>query len=165
MNGEYLKKMSLEEFHALSLPYYNEIADKGLNLFKISELLHTRMETLGDIPAHIDFFEALPEYSIELYLHKKMKTTYENSLESLERILPVLETLEPWTNETLYAAMMKLVEEIGIKNGQLLWPARTALSGKPSSPGGASELAEILGREETINRIKAGIEKLKNDAR
>lgn len=162
MNGEYIKKLSPEEFHTAALPYYKSIEGKGLNLVKISELLQGRVSVLSEIPDHIDFFEELPDYSIELYIHKKMKTTYENSLMSLQSILPVLEDFPEWNNEALYNAMIALVEKMGIKNGQLLWPVRTALSGKASSPGGASELAELLGKDESIKRIKIGIEKLQN---
>jgi glutamyl-tRNA synthetase len=90
-----------------------------------------------------------------------MKTTEEIALSSLEAALPMLEANEDWTNAGLYAAMVALVETLGIKNGQMLWPIRTALSGKPSSPCGASELAELLGKEETLRRIGIGIEKLK----
>lgn len=162
MNGEYVKKLSTEEFHSAALPYYKSIEGKGLELVKISQLLHSRVNVLNEIPSHIDFLEELPDYSIELYLHKKMKTTYENSLQSLQSILSILEDVTEWNNEALYNTMTALVEKMGIKNGQLLWPVRTALSGKASSPGGASELAELLGKDESIKRIKIGIEKLQN---
>jgi glutamyl-tRNA synthetase len=162
MNGEYIKKLSPEEFHKAALPYYKSIEGKGLNLVKISELLQGRVSILREIPDHIDFFMELPDYGVELYIHKKMKTTYENSLMSLQSILPVLEAFSDWNNDALYNVMTALVEKMGIKNGQLLWPVRTALSGKASSPGGASELAELLGKDESIKRIKIGIEKLQN---
>lgn len=162
MNGEYIKKLSEEEFHMAALQYYKGIEGGGFDLIKISKMLHSRINVLNEIPNHIDFLEELPDYSIELYIHKKMKTTYENSLESLKSILPVLEDLIEWDNETLYNTMVAFVEKMGIKNGQLLWPVRTALSGKASSPGGASELAELLGKEESIKRIKIGIAKLQN---
>ncbi len=162
MNGEYIKKLSIEEFHMAALPYYKSIEGRGLDLVKISHMLQGRVSVLNEIPGHIDFLEELPDYSIELYVHKKMKTTPENSLESLEQVLPVLQDTNTWDNETLYNNMLALVEKMGIKNGQLMWPVRTALSGKASSPGGASELAELLGKEETIRRIKTGIEKLQN---
>lgn len=162
MNGEYIKKLSIEEFHNAALPYYDFMDGMNLDLAKVSELLHTRVNVLSEIPEHIDFIKELPDYSIELFLHKKMKTTYENSIESLEKVIPMLKEITTWNNETLYNSMITLVEQMGIKNGQLLWPIRTALSGKPSSPGGASEVAEILGKEETLRRIQIGIEKLKN---
>lgn len=162
MNGEYIKKLSPGEFHSAALPYYKSIEGRGLDLVKISQMLQSRVSVLNEIPGHIDFLEELPDYSIELYVHKKMKTTPENSLESLQQVLPILQDIDTWDNETLYNSMLALVEKMGIKNGQIMWPVRTALSGKASSPGGASELAELLGKEETIRRIKTGIEKLQN---
>jgi glutamyl-tRNA synthetase len=162
MNGEYIKRLSIEEFHQMALPYYaKEIKNPNIDTVKISELLHTRVEVLNEIPNYLDFFNELPEYSNELYIHKKMKTTFENSLVSLEKILPVLENLDNWTHEVLESAMLGTIQEMGIKNGLMLWPVRTALSGKASSPGGAYELADILGKEESLRRIRIGIEQLK----
>ena len=129
---------------------------------KIAVLLQKRLETLNDIPRLVDFFDTLPEYSTDLYIHKKMKTTEEIALSSLKAALPVLENLSDWTESNIHDALMSLVQTLGIKNGQLLWPVRTALSGEPTSPGGAMELADILGKEESLNRIKIGIEKLQN---
>lgn len=164
MNGEYIKKLSLEEFNALAKPYYEAvIKNPNINLLKISELLHTRTEILSDISEKVDFFDELPKYSNELYVHKKMKTTIENSLENLEKVLPVLEAIENWELKTIEDTVLNLVVTLGIKNGQLLWPMRTALSGKAMTPGGAFELADILGKEESIKRIKSGIEQLKNN--
>lgn len=161
MNGEYIRMLPLEKFHELALPYYKQVITKDLDFMKISELMHSRTEILSEIPEHVDFFEALPEYSAEMYIHKKMKTTYQNSLESLEKALPILEGLNDWTFESIQNSMMNLVKEMGVKNGVVLWPLRTAVSGKQFTPGGAFEIADILGKEETLSRIKVGIEKLK----
>ncbi|MEA4825039.1 MAG: glutamate--tRNA ligase [Clostridium sp.] len=165
MNGEYIKKLSPEEFHSLAMPYYSEVFNaeelERLLLVKISELLQTRVEVLTDIPEMVNFFKELPGYEIDLYTHKKMKTNPENSLVSLEKALPVLEALEDWTFESIHNAVFGLIGEMGVKNGIVLWPLRTALSGQPSSPGGAFELAEIMGKEESLKRIRIGIEKLK----
>lgn len=161
MNGEYIKNLPLEEFHKMALPYYEDLKDNcNLDLIKITELLQTRVEVLTDIKEKLDFFKELPEYSIDIYVHKKMKTNYENSLESLKKALPVLEALTEWNLNSLSESITKLIQDIGVKNGQVLWPLRTALSGKESSPGGAFELAEILGKEESIKRINVGINKL-----
>ena len=161
MNGEYIKKLSKEEFHALALPYYKKYIDKDyLDLNTISELLQTRVEILSDIPEFIGFLNELPDYSIEMYIHKKMKTTYENSLSSLEKALPILKALSPWTFEGVENSMTDLVKELAVKNGIVLWPLRTALSGKQFTPGGAFEIAEILGKDESLRRIEVGIEKL-----
>lgn len=161
MNGEYIKKLPLEEFHKLALPYYKKVITKDLDFTKISPLLQTRVEVLNEIPDMVDFFEDLPEHSAELYVHKKMKTNYENSLDVLEKILPRFEALTPWTFENIEKVCMDLVAELGVKNGIVLWPVRTAVSGKKSTPGGAYEIAEIIGKEETLRRIQVGIEKLK----
>lgn len=163
MNGEYIRKLSLDEFHEIAMPYYKETLKKEYDYKKISELLHTRTEVLTDIPSQLDFFDELPEYSIDMYVHKKMKTNYEISINSLEKALPVLKSLEVWNVDTIRDSISKLIEEMSIKNGPMLWPIRTAVSGKSFTPGGAYEIAEILGKDETIRRIKIGIEKLKNE--
>ena len=162
MNGEYIKKLGLEEFHFLALPYYKMAITKDLDFMKLSELMQTRIEVLSDIPESIDFFEALPEYSKEMYIHKKMKTNYENSLDTLKKVLPKLQELKDWNFESVKTTCMNLVEELGVKNGIVLWPIRTALSGKQFTPGGAFEIADILGKEESINRIIAGISLLES---
>ncbi|WML34556.1 glutamate--tRNA ligase [Clostridium sp. OS1-26] len=162
MNSEYVKKLPLDEFNSLALPYYKKVINKDLDFMKISELMHTRTEIFSDIPEVVDFFEELPEYSIDIYTHKKMKTNVENSLESLEKILPKFEAIVDWNFGNIEKACMELVQELGVKNGVVLWPVRTAVSGKQSSPGGAYEIGEILGKDETIRRIKVGIEKLKS---
>lgn len=163
MNGEYVRKLSLDEYHEMAMPYYKETLKKEYDYKKISELLHTRTEVLTDIPSQLDFFDELPEYSIDMYVHKKMKTNYEISIDSLEKALPVLKSLEVWNLDTIRDSISKLIEEMGIKNGPMLWPIRTAVSGKSFTPGGAYEIAEILGKEETIRRIEIGIGKLKSE--
>lgn len=161
MNGEYMKNMDFEKFYALAEPKLTEaLGGTGLDLRKIAELLQKRLETLNDIPGLVGFFKELPEYGTELYTHKKMKTNDEIALSSLKAALPVLENLADWNTQSIHDALMALVGELGIKNGQLLWPVRTALSGEPTSPGGAMELADILGKEESLRRIRVGIEKL-----
>jgi glutamyl-tRNA synthetase len=163
MNGEYIKKLPLEKFHAMAMPYYkNMITSGNIDLMKISPLIQTRVELLTEVPSHIDFIQILPQYDIDLYVHKKMKTTPENSLENLEKALPILENVTDWSVNILHDTLMELVKTLEIKNGQMLWPIRTALTGKASTPGGAFEIAEILGKEESLERIKIGIEKLKN---
>lgn len=162
MNSEYLKAMDFEKYYALAEPKLKEaLGDTDLDLKKIAALLQKRLETLNDIPGLVEFFKTLPEYGTELYTHKKMKTNDEIALSSLEAALPVLENLADWNTTSIHDALMALVGELGIKNGQLLWPVRTALSGEPTSPGGAMELADILGKEESLRRIRKGIVLLK----
>ncbi|MEA4972079.1 Glutamate--tRNA ligase [bioreactor metagenome] len=161
MNGEYIKAMDFDKFYELAeSPLKECVKTPGIDLKFIAELLKTRLETLNDIHEMVDFIDKLPEYSTDLYIHKKMKTTEEIALNSLKAAVPVLEAHNDWTNDSIYECLMALVQNMGIKNGQMLWPVRTALSGKPSSPGGATELAVIVGKDETIKRLKKGIELL-----
>lgn len=163
MNGEYMKAMDFDKFYEMAEPYLKEVITKNMDLKKIAGMVKSRIETFLDIKEHVDFFEKLPEYDTEMYIHKKMKTTRESSLEVLERLLPVLEAQTDYSNDALYATLVKFVEENGYKNGYVMWPIRTAVSGKQTTPGGATELMELLGKEETIVRIKAGIELLKKE--
>lgn len=161
MNGEYLKAMDFEKFYALAEPKLTEaLGGTALDLRKIAALLQKRLETLNDIPQMVGFFKELPQYDTALYTHKKMKTNDEIALASLRAALPVLEGLTDWNEAAIHDALMALIGEMGIKNGQMLWPVRTALSGEQTSPGGAMELADILGKEEALRRLRKGIELL-----
>ena len=162
MNGEYFKAMDEERFYEMAEPVIKEVITKDYDLRKIAKMVKTRIEVLPDIKEHIDFFEAVPEYDVAMYTHKKMKTNAETSLEVLTDILPKLEAQEDYSNDALYQMLCGYVEEKGVKNGYVMWPIRTAVSGKQMTPGGATELMEVLGKEETIARIKAAIEKLQN---
>ena len=160
MNGEYLKNMDFDKFYEMAEPYLKEVITKDYDLKKIAKMVQTRIEVFTDIKDHIDFFETLPEYSVDMYTHKKMKTNAETSLEVLTEILPKLEAQEDYSNDALYALLSEYVAEKGCKNGYVMWPIRTAVSGKQMTPGGATELMEVLGKEESIARIKKGIELL-----
>ena len=160
MNGEYIKAMDFDRFYELAEPYIKEVIHKDLDLKKIAAMVKTRIEVFPDIKEHIDFFEELPEYDVAMYTHKKMKTNAETSLKVLKDVLPLLEAQEDYSNDALYATLLKYVEETGVKNGYVMWPIRTAVSGKQMTPGGATELMEVLGKEESIARIKKGIELL-----
>ena len=161
MNGEYMKAMDEDKFYEMALPYIKQVITKDLDLKKIAHMAKTRIEVLPDIPALIDFFEAVPEYDVSMYTHKKMKTNPDISLEVLEKILPVLENQEDYSNDALYELLCGFAKENGYKNGQILWPIRTALSGKQMTPAGATEILEVLGKEESLKRIEAAVEKLK----
>jgi glutamyl-tRNA synthetase len=160
MNGEYLKNMEFEKFYELALPYIKEVIKKELDTRKIAALIKTRIETLVDIKGIIDFFDALPEYDIEMYTHKKMKTDALTSLKVLQDLLPQFEALEDYSESEVERVIMAYIAEQGIKNGQGLWPVRTAVSGKQSTPGGAYEIMNILGKEESLFRIRKAIELL-----
>ncbi len=160
MNGEYIKAMDFDAFYEMALPYINEVVTKDYDRKKIARMVQTRIEVFTDIREHIDFFEELPQYDTAMYTHKKMKTTAESSLEVLTELLPILEQQEDYSNDALYAALCSYVEKKGCKNGYVMWPVRTALSGKQMTPGGATELMEVLGKEESLRRIQKGIELL-----
>ncbi|MCR5405905.1 MAG: glutamate--tRNA ligase [Lachnospiraceae bacterium] len=161
MNGEYIKAMDFDEFYEKAEPYIKEVISKDLDLKRIAQMVKTRIEIFPDIKDHIDFFEKLPDYDISMYTHKKMKTNEETSLKVLEDVLPLLEAQEDYSNDALYAMLSKYVDQEGVKNGYVMWPIRTALSGKQMTPGGATEIMEVLGKEESIRRIKDGISRLK----
>ena len=163
MNGEYLKAMDFDTFYEMAEPYIKKVITKDYDLKKIAKMVKTRIEIFPDIADHIDFFEEVPEYDISMYAHKKMKTTPETSLEVLKEVLPTLEQLDDYSNDAIYAALIGFVAEKGYKNGYVLWPVRTAVSGKQMTPGGATEIMEVIGKEESLARIKKAIEKLENE--
>ena len=157
MNGEYLKKMDFEPFYAQAEPYLKAAITKPLDLKKIAAMVKTRIEVFPDIAAQVDFFETLPEYDPEMYVHKKMKTTKETSLETLKEVLPLLEAQEDYSNDALYETLAAYVAEKGVKTGFVMWPIRTAVSGKQMTPAGATEIMAVLGKEESLERIRKGI--------
>lgn len=160
MNSEYMKAMDFNKFYQMAEPFIKNAITKDYDLKKIAEMVKTRIEVFPDIPDLIDFFEEVPDYDNEMYTHKKMKTNAETSLEVLKELLPIFETQDDYSNDALYATLLKYVEDKGIKNGYAMWPVRTAVSGKQMTPAGATEIMEIIGKEESIKRIKAAIEKL-----
>jgi glutamyl-tRNA synthetase len=162
INEGYIKNMSEDDFFKLSLPYLKKrIQREDIDLKYVSSLVKTRVQITNEVVHLVDFIDHLDDYSCELYVHKKMKTTTEMSLKVLELALPMLEALPSWSSKTVADCLVTIIEDLGVKNGQVLWPIRTALSGKPYSPCGGAELAQILGKEESIFRIKSGIEILK----
>ena len=162
MNGEYLKAMDPDRFYEMAEPYLKKALTKDLDLRKIAEMVRTRIEIFPDIAEMVDFFEELPDYDISLFTHKKMKTNAESSLAVLEELVPILEEQDAFTNDALFAAMKAYIQEKGFKNGYVLWPVRIAVSGKQTTPAGATEIMEILGKEESIARIRKAIDKLKD---
>ena len=162
MNGEYIKAMDFDRFYEKAEPYLKAVLTKELDLKKIANMVKTRIEVFPDITEHVDFFQELPEYDVEMYTHKKMKTTKESSLEVLTQLLPILEEQEDYSNDALYQTLIDFVAKIDCKNGYVMWPVRTAVSGKQMTPAGATEIMEVLGKEESLLRIRKGIEKLQN---
>ena len=160
MNGEYIKKMDFDAFCERALPIIKEVITKDYDLKKIAAMVKTRIEIFPDIKDLIDFFEEVPEYDVSMYTHKKMKTTAETSLAVLKEVLPLLKAQEDYSNDALYAMLSAYVAEKGYKNGYVMWPIRTATSGKQMTPCGATEIMEVIGKEESIARIEKAIDKL-----
>ena len=160
MNGEYIKKMDFDAFYERALPIIKEVITKDYDLKKIAAMVKTRIEIFPDIKELIDFFEEVPEYDVSMYTHKKMKTTAETSLAVLKEVLPLLKAQEDYSNDALYAMLSAYVAEKGYKNGYVMWPIRTATSGKQMTPCGATEIMEVIGKEESIARIEKAIDKL-----
>ncbi len=162
MNGEYIKAMDNDIFYEKAMPYIKEVIKKDLDLKKILDMVKTRIEVFPEIGAMVDFFEELPEYSADMYTHKKMKTNTDNSLEVLKELLPSLEKTDDYSVDGLHELVFEYIGKKGCKNGQALWPLRTAVSGKQMTPAGAFEIMEVIGKDESIKRIKKGIELLEN---
>ncbi len=165
MNGEYIKAMDFDRFYERAEPYLKQTIHRDLDLHAIAQMVKTRIEVFPDIPAMVDFFEEVPEYDASLYAHKKMKTTEENSLAFLREVLPLLEEQEDYSNDALYALLKDWGAQKGYKVGFMMWPIRTALSGKPTTPAGATELLSVFGKEESLRRIRAAVRKLEESVR
>ena len=160
MNGEYMKKMDDEKFYEMALPYLKEVITRDLDFHKIAAMVKTRIEVFPDIKDQVDFFEKVPEYETSMYVHKKMKTNEETSLQVLREVQPLLEAQEDFSNDALFEMLSAYAKEHGYKVGYVMWPIRTALSGKQMTPAGATEILEVLGKEESLVRIQAAIDKL-----
>ena len=164
MTGEYLKAMDFDRFYEMARPYIEEVVTRDCDTKKIAALVKTRIEILPDIREQIDFFEAVPEYDVAMYTHKKMKTDPQKALEVLKELLPILENQGNFSNDALFETLKAFAGEKGYKIGYVMWPIRTAVSGKQNTPGGATEIMEVLGKEESLKRIRAGVEKLSEQA-
>lgn len=164
MNSEYIKAMDFDAFYEKAEPFLKEALTRDVDLKKIAAMVKTRIEVFPDISGLVDFFENVLEYDIEMYTHKKMKTDAASSLTVLKEILPVLEGVDDYSNDNLYQTLVDFSQEKGYKNGYVLWPVRTALSGKQMTPAGATEILEILGKEESLKRINQAIAKLEAEA-
>ena len=160
LNSEYFKAMSDEEFYELALPYIKEVISKDLDFVKIAKMVRTRIEVFTDIKDHIDFFETLSDYDIEMFNNNKSKCNKEIALSILQEVRPILQGVDDYSNDNLYAVLTDYAAKKEYKTGLVMWPIRTAVSGKQMTPGGATELMELLGKEESVSRIKKGIEKL-----
>jgi len=158
VNGEFLKRMSDDEFHSLALPYIRQVVTKDVDTAYIASLLKDRCELLSEIPGQIDFIDNVADYSLDLYTNQKMKTSPESAKEVLSKVHNTLSTADSWQKEAIHQSLMDLVKQLGLKNGQILWPLRVALSGRTFTPGGAIEICLILGKDESLSRIAKAVE-------
>ena len=160
-NAEYIRAMEPDRFAAVAEPYIRSVVKKdSVDAAAVAALLQQRCEVLSEIPEKVDFFEALPDYELALFTNKKSKSTSESSLAFLRVIAPRLEALTAWTDEEILSMLTELAAEQEVKNAKVMWPLRIAVSGRTVTPGGAVELCRILGREETLRRIAAAVERL-----
>jgi len=160
-NAEYIKALSSERFTALAAPYIRQsVQNPAIDISLFAPILQPRTDRLTDIPEKIDFFDRLPEYDVELFTNKKSKTDAAVSRTMLLKVLPALEELADWTEASIHDALIGLAEKLEVKNATLMWPLRIAAAGKAVTPGGAVEICHILGKVETIRRVKVGLEKL-----
>ena len=164
MNGEYLKKMDFDRFYEMALPHMKEVVSKDVNFEKLAAMIKTRIEIWADIKDQIDFIEQVPDYDISMYVHKKNKTNLENSLEVLREVQLLLEKQEDYSNDALFELLGQYAKDKEKKVGFVMWPIRVALSGKQMTPGGATELMEVLGKEESLARIQTAIDRLSQEA-
>ena len=160
-NSAYIRAMSAEDFAAVARPWIRKaVTNEAIDADAIAALLQQRTEILSEIPEKLDFFDALPEYSTELFIHKKSKSDEQSSRDVLRAVIPVFEALEKWDDESILNAMVALAEQMKAKNAKVMWPVRIAAAGKAVTPGGAVEICRILGREETLRRLRIALEKL-----
>ena len=160
-NATYLRALAPEKFAEVAEPYIRQgVKNPAIDTAAIAALLQARCEKLTDIPEKVDFFDELPEYDVEFFTNKKSKTNPEVSLEMLKQAIPALESIETWTNEAVHDTLIALAEKLGVKNATLMWPVRIAAAGKMVTPGGAVEICYILGKEETLRRLRLGQSKL-----
>lgn len=160
-NGEYIRKMSPEEFTSYAMPYYKEaVTSRELPWDKLCGILQQRVTRFTQIPEMIDFFDKLPEYDAEMFVNKKSKTNLENAPVMLKAVTDRLTALESWDKDSIHDCLISLAQELEVKNGTVMWPARIAAAGKKVTPGGAVEILEILGRDESLARLNLGLKKL-----
>lgn len=161
LNGEYIKAMDFDEFYAMALPTIKNCISKDLDFKSIAQMVQTRIERVQDIPDLIDFFEKVPSYELDLYNNKKMKTGIDTAYDTLVKVRAVLENVDDFSNDSLFAALQECAKANDLKNGQVMWPLRIALSGKLSTPAGATQIAECIGKSESLHRVDDALALLK----
>ena len=160
-NSSYLRNMTPEEFTAVAEPYIRQsVKNPNANVAEIAALLQQRTEALTEIPEKVDFFDALPDYDVALFTHKKSKSSAESSRDMLNVIIPKFEAIADWTVDAIHDTLIATAEELECKNAKVMWPVRIAAAGKAVTPGGAVEICHILGKDECLRRLRVGLEKL-----
>ena len=159
-NAEYIRRMSPEAFNRAAQPWYEKAGVAAMNQDILQRILQPRVELFSELPDMVDFLTAMPEFDNSLYAHKKMKTTPESAKETLLGLQPLLEAQDPWTEEGVHDLLIGYAQKTGLKNGQVMWPLRVAITGKPVTPGGAVEAAVLLGKQETLARLARSLERL-----
>jgi len=161
-NHEYIMKMDFEDYLAMATPWFDKALEgKNIDYRRLAELMHTRTEIFSNVPEQVKFLAELPEYDIDIYTHKKMKTNPEIALKALELSRSAIEAIEDFTEDAVKDVLMNLAAANEMKTGQIMWPVRIAISGLASTPGGATEIAYLIGKEECLRRMDVGIEKLR----
>ena len=162
-NAEYIRRLSPGKYLEMATPWFDKVlAGKNIDYKRLAELMQTRTEVFSRVPDMVKFLAELPDYDVALYTNKKSKTNPEVSRQALNLLRPVLEGVEEWTETAIHDALMAAIAEAGMKNAAALWPLRIAISGQASTPGGAIEIAWLLGKEETLRRVDEGLKKLEN---
>lgn len=160
-NAEYIRRMEPEKYLEKVTPWFDQVlAGKGIDYPRLAQLMQERTEVFNRVPEMVAFLGELPDYDVELYTHKKMKTNAEISRDNLNMIRPVIEGITEWTEPVIHDTLMNAIQSAGLKNGAVLWPLRIAISGKANTPGGAVEIAWLLGKEETLRRLDDGLNRL-----
>ena len=160
-NATYLRAMSPADFAKVAEPYIRQsVKNPAIDVSAVAALLQARCEKLTEIPEKVDFFDALPDYDVAFFTNKKSKTDAEVSARMLQSAIPALEGIADWTQDAVHDTLIALAESLGVKNATLMWPVRIAAAGKLVTPGGAVELCHILGKDETLRRLRLGLEKL-----
>ena len=163
MNGEYIKAMNPETFYERAVPEIRKVVTKNLDLKKIADMVKTRIEVFPDIDDMVDFFEKLPEYDVSLFQNKKWKVTPEKAKKVLSDLLPLLEAQQDWSNDALYEVLKTYSQSEEVKPGFTIWPVRIAVSGKQVTPAGATEIMEVLGKDESLLRIHVALDRYLSD--
>ena len=153
-NAEYIRRLPFEEYLAMVSPWFDEaLAGKNIDYKRLAELMQGRTEVFNRVPDMVRFLAQVPEYELSLYENKKQKSSLESSTQALAFCKPILESIDNWTEQVLHDTLIEKISAAGMKNGTVLWPLRIALSGLMSTPGGAIEIAWLIGKKETLSRI------------